>query len=75
LIGGIIGDFEKAFNCMNHDILLSKLGFHGFASKADALIKSYSYRRVLIDNRYYSTIVFGWGLVKLGFHQVSILDP
>jgi len=67
LIGGIFCDLEKAFNCVNHDIRLSKLKFYGITNKANALIKSYlndRYQRVLVDNKYSNTTSSGWGLVK-----------
>jgi hypothetical protein len=33
LVGGIFCDLEKAFDCVNHDLLLSKLKFHGIGDK------------------------------------------
>jgi len=66
---------EKAFDCVNHDMLLLKLEFYGITNKANALIKSYlngRYHRVLVDNKYSNTTSFGWGLVKQGVPQGAI---
>jgi len=66
---------KKAFDCVNHDILLSKLEFYGITNKANALIKSYlndRYQRALVDNKYSNTTSCGWGLVKQGVPQGSI---
>jgi hypothetical protein len=48
---GIFCDLEKAFNCVNHKILLSKLEFYVIKGKAKLRFESYfrnGYQRVLI---------------------------
>jgi hypothetical protein len=46
VIGGIFFDLEKAFDCLNHNILLSKLQFYGVNGKAKLWLESY------LNNRY-----------------------
>jgi hypothetical protein len=38
-IGGIFCDFKKAFDCMDHAILLSKLKFYGINSSIYSLLQ------------------------------------
>ena len=45
-VGGLFCDLQKAFDCVNHDILLTKLKFYGITGGAYKLIRSY------LDNRY-----------------------
>jgi hypothetical protein len=51
LVGGIFCDLEKAFDCVNHDILSSKLKFYGISDKNLTLHQSY------LDNRYCRTAI------------------
>ena len=75
LVRGIFCDLHKAIDCVNYDILLSKMGFNGISGKANNLIKSYLQnrrQRTLVDydsKKYYSE----WKSVTDGVLQGSIL--
>jgi len=78
-VGGMFCDLEKAFDSINHDILLSKCEFHGFRGKTNTLLQSYlsdRYQRVLINNSSSNTTTFSeWGKIRHGIPQGSILGP
>jgi len=55
MAGSIFCDLEKAFDSVNHDILLSNLLYYGICGKAKLLLQSYlqnRYQRVHITNSY-----------------------
>ena len=73
-VGGIFCDLEKAFDCVNHDILLSKLDFYRGKGK---IIKSHlknRYQKILTDSKVsYQSIFSDWDKVKHGVPLGSIL--
>jgi len=61
MAGSIFCDLEKAFDSVNHDILLSELPYYGINGKAKLLLKSYlqyRYQRVQITNSYFNSNSF-----------------
>ena len=41
LVGGLFFDLQKAFNCVNHDILLSRMNFYGITGIVSRLMELY----------------------------------
>ena len=71
-------DLTKAFDTVNHDILISKLKYYGIIGRTGELIKSYlsnRYQRVTIKISHASNCISAWVLVKHGVPQGSILGP
>jgi len=53
MVGGIFCDLHKAFDCINHDVLLEKLKFYGVSGKFYNLVKSYligRYQNVILSH-------------------------
>jgi hypothetical protein len=77
LVGGVFCDLQKAFDCVDHDILLSKINWYGISGKEHKLLSSYlknRHHRVIITNKskqYYSK----WEPIRFGIPQGSILGP
>jgi len=79
LLGGILCVLEKVFDCVNHDILLSKLKCYGISDKDFQLYQSY------VGNRYCSTAIYNgnenrnkvsnWATVRHAVPQDSVLGP
>ena len=78
MVGGIFCDLTKAFDYVNHSILLTKLEFYGITRSAFNLMKSYlcdRYQRVQPKNSSSENCLSDWKKVKLGVLQGSILGP
>ena len=72
-VGGIFCDLEKAFDCVRHDILLTKMEYYGIKGAMYTLIKSYledRYQRVKFNNKLSS-----WVKINIGVPQGSVLGP
>jgi hypothetical protein len=52
LVRGIFCDLEKASDCVDHEILLSKLKFYGIKGNVYSLYESY------LNNRYIRTVIY-----------------
>ena len=73
MFGALIKDLSKAFDCLNHDLLVPKLNAYGFSLPALRLLHDYlsnRKQRTRINNSY-ST----WMEIVFGVPQGSILGP
>ena len=71
--GALLTDLSKAFDCLNHDLLIAKLNAYGFSLPALRLIHNYLLnrkKRTRINNLH-ST----WMEIVFGVPQGSILGP
>jgi hypothetical protein len=76
VVGGIFCDLSRAFDCVNHRVLLSKLEHYGIRGTFRALIKSYLTerdQRVIIKDNTNIISFSNWELVQHGVPQGSIL--
>lgn len=72
-IGVLIMDLSKAFDTLNHDLLITKLQAYGFDCNATAFLRGY------LNNRYQrckvGDIFSEWERIITGVPQGSILVP
>ena len=71
--GAVLTDLSKAFDCLNHELLIAKLNAYGFSRSALLFIHSY------LTNRKQRVKVNGsfstWTETLLGVPQGSVLGP
>ena len=71
--GAMLMDLSKAFDTINHNLLIAKLNAYGFSKSALRLIKSY------LSNRWQRTKIntafSSWTELLLGVPQRSVLGP
>ena len=73
VFGALLTDLSKAFDCLNHDLLIAKLNAYGFSLPALRLIHDYLFsrkQRTRINNSYSTWVEF-----VLGIPQGSMLGP
>ena len=71
--GAVLMDLSKAFDCMNHELLIAKLNAYGFKKDSLSIINSYlsnRWQRVKVGNSF-----SGWTELLLGVPQGSVLGP
>ena len=73
VVGAILMDLSKAFDCVPHDLLLAKLSAYGFSNEALSYVMTYLTDRKQSTrlNNFYST----FQLILSGVPQGSILGP
>ena len=71
--GALLTDLSKAFDCINHDLIIAKLNAYGFSKNSLRFIRSY------LSNRCQRTKVnssfSSWAELIFGVPQGSILGP
>jgi hypothetical protein len=77
-VGGIFCDLARAFDCVNHEILLAKLQHYGIEGSNAEYFRSYlsnRKQRVEIKTNTAQSYLSNWDTVKNGVPQGSVLGP
>ena len=68
-------DFAKAFDCVNHEVLLNKLEHHGVRGNVLSLLRSYLSNRFQYTENRELQITSHQLPITIAVHQVSVLGP
>ena len=73
IVGTLLMDLSKAYDCVNHDLIIAKLEAYGVGENSLRLIQNYlsqRQQRVKVDSSFSE-----WLEIILGILQGSILGP
>ena len=73
IAGALLTDLSKAFDCLNHELLIAKLEAYGFHH--DALTYIHSYLSERKQRTKINSSLSQWSSIKSGVPQGSILGP
>ena len=71
--GAVLMDLSKAFDCINHELLIAKLNSYGFSKNALELLHNYlsnRWQRTKVNNAFSD-----WSELLVGVPQGSVLGP
>jgi len=77
-VGELFCDLQKAFYCVNHNILLAKMEFYGISGIVNKLMRSYlenRHQRVTMKDIKLNKVSSKWEHVKHEVPQGSVLGP
>jgi hypothetical protein len=68
MVGGVFCDLKKAFDSVDHNILLLKIHFYGISAKFCNLIESY------LSNRYQSVLIPNIEWCHVSYSDLTLVD-